>query len=73
MTSCLFDVREASGGSVKMSFRVQFPLDKKIKTQQIITDAWITIVQKSEVSEHFLKEVSPSLHLFYKNIQFKKQ
>ncbi len=56
-----------------MFFRVQFPLDKKIKTQQIITDAWITIVQKSEVSEHFLKEVSPSLHLFYKNIQFKKQ
>ncbi len=55
-----------------MFFRVQFPLDKKIKTQQIITDAWITIVQKSEVSEHFLKEVSPSLHLFYKNIQFKK-
>ncbi len=54
-----------------MFFRVQFPLDKKIKTQQIITDAWITIVQKSEVSEHFLKEVSPSLHLFYKKYSLK--
>ncbi len=44
-----------------MFFRVQFPLDKKIKTQQIITDAWITIVQKSEVSELFLEKKSPQV------------